>query len=168
MWKYILIVLSSLLIAILQVSFVPNFAIFGGIILLPILIIVYKITRNYNPKKNLETYLFSLSLGLFLDLFSGGKFLSFTLILFVFTVLLNLLRKVSLAENPLIFANLSLLIGVFCYDALFMALNNIIQVNSKSILALVFDLVLTTAMFWIIMAITSRFNNRHRHSEIKL
>jgi cell shape-determining protein MreD len=146
----------------------PNFTIYHGMILLPVLVIVYKMTLNQNPKKNRQIYIFSLFMGLFLDVFSGGHFLSFTIILFTITALLDLLKRITLVENLPVFANLSLILAVFCYDAIFMLINRIVQFDNQAVLALVFDLILTSVLFWVIMAITSRFNRHHRLAEIKI
>ena len=168
MTRFITILLISFVAAILQLSLLPNFSLFGGMVILPVAIICYQLVYGSGKRKNLDALTLAFATGLFLDLLSSGNFMSATISLFGSCLLLLGIEKILPLENELIVSNVLVISGVLIYDFVYMILNRALIFEPRLWSVVISDIVLTLIFFWIASLIIGRFNREYRLPEIRL
>ena len=167
MLKYLLLILLAFLVAILQVSFLPNLHLFGGIVNLPIIVLCYTFYLSDSSRKQTKVILLATILGLVVDLLSSGFFLSATLGLLALTLILGNLQKLILFDgsNPLTL--IPVFFGTILFDIIYLVLNRVFSWNLSLLLPILFDAVLTSLVFLVVLVVAQRFRRRQHH-EIKI
>lgn len=167
MIKYLFLLLALFLVAILQISFLPALHIYGGIINLPIVILSYNLYLGNSARKDFKVLVVACSLGLLIDLLSGGYFLSATISLLLLAIILENLKKIILFDgsNPLIL--IPVFLGTIFFDVVYLVLNRVLFLNPALILPMLFDALFTSLLFLATLIIVQRFKGRQHH-EIKL
>jgi len=169
MFRYIIFIILAFLAAVIEVSFLPNFRIFGGIINLPFLVLALNFYLSNSSRKGRRTILLAFMLGLFLDLLSGGIFLSATLSLIALALLLEFSNRLVSFEDQNPFSAILVFAGTLLFDLFYISLNHISALNSAVVLPLIFDSLLTAIAYLVAVAVFRHFQpQHHRIPEIRL
>jgi rod shape-determining protein MreD len=168
MFRYIIFILLAFLVALLEISFLPNFRIYGGMLNLPFLVLALNFYLTGSPRKGRRTLLWAFILGIFVDLLSGGVFLSATITLFILALLLEASRRLVSFEgqNPL--AALPVFAGAVLFDLLYLLFNRVTSWNASVLLPILFDGLITAFVYLLAISVYGYFQPRHRLTEIKL
>lgn len=168
MINFLFLIIFALAVAIIQLSFLANLPIFGAVINLPLVIIIYRF-YHLETKKRLKVAFYSAFLiGFCIDLLSGGYFLSETIVLLLIILSLWAInRLISFdSQSPLIYLFTALLSIIF--DALYLLFNRTINFSSNFWSTALLNALFTTLALVIIQIIAKRFIRPRGPAEIKI